>query len=155
MTPHEKRQSVALSLIMALFDMVKRGEEAGSYRYRKAAEMEIRVCNLVNDWRNMSFEEADLTAAGDICDMVEAELVRRFYDEAPAETPAVLPDAAHKAQLIRLAANLICADFMPSDLVDDYPQKTYAASKVAQMMAQPREKVKELGVKLKQLTVEL
>ena len=59
MTAHEKRQAMALSLIMALFDMVKRGEEAGTYRYRKAAEMEIRVCNLVNDWRNMSFEQDD------------------------------------------------------------------------------------------------
>jgi hypothetical protein len=147
MTAHEKRQSVALSLIMALFDMVKRGEEVGCYRYRKAAEMEIRVCNLVNDWRNMSFDEPDLKAAGDICDMVEAELVRRFYD-GEVEAPPVAAEV-DKAKLIRISAELVTAAFMPSDLVDDYPQKTYAASKVAALMVKPRERLRELGVELK------
>lgn len=66
LSAHDKRQSAALSLIMALFDMVKRAEPAGTFRYRKLLDLEVRTCNLVNEWRNMSFDPVDLTHAGDM-----------------------------------------------------------------------------------------
>lgn len=78
MTPHDYRQSVALSLILALADMVKRGEKPGTFRHRKALDLEVRATNTVNSWRNMAFDEESLRHAGAICDMVEAELNKRF-----------------------------------------------------------------------------
>ena len=43
-----------------------------------------------------------------------------------------------KAELTSIAAALTRGNHLPSDLVDDYPQKTYSASRVAGMVAEPR-----------------
>ena len=52
---------------------------------------------------------------------------------------------------IKIGAELLNAEFLPSDLVDDYPQKTYSASRVARMMEPAHAKLKDLGCKIGQL----
>jgi hypothetical protein len=52
---------------------------------------------------------------------------------------------------MRIAAELALGNHLPSSFVDDYPQKTYSAARVAQMMEKPRERAKDLAVKLRNL----
>jgi hypothetical protein len=54
-----------------------------------------------------------------------------------------------KAELIRIAACLL--KLVPSDLIDDYPQKTYSASRVAGMMVKPNETAKILAYQLRRI----
>lgn len=67
------------------------------------------------------------------------------------------PDAASvdygepKAWMLRIAAELATGNFLPSDIIDDYPQKTYSASRVAQMMEQPREQARTMAHNLRQV----
>lgn len=56
-----------------------------------------------------------------------------------------------KDEIIRIAAVLVQGHFLPSDLVDDYPQKTYTAGRVAKMMGHAHGEAKDLAVQLKQL----
>jgi hypothetical protein len=56
-----------------------------------------------------------------------------------------------KAELIRIAAVLVQGHYLPSDLVDDYRQKTYSASRVAEMMEKAHEVSKDLGIKIREL----
>lgn len=56
-----------------------------------------------------------------------------------------------KTWLIRIAAELAIGDFLPSDLVDDYPQSRYSAAKVAKMMKQPREQARTMAYNLRQI----
>lgn len=58
---------------------------------------------------------------------------------------------AAKAELIQIAAELAVCRFIPSDIVDDYPQKTYSAERVANMMEAPRCWAKVTAVKLREL----
>lgn len=53
------------------------------------------------------------------------------------------------SELIRIAACLL--QLVPSDLVDDYPQKTYSAGRVARMMERPSETAKMLAYQLRQV----
>ena len=59
-----------------------------------------------------------------------------------------------KSELIKIAASLIRGDHIPSDNTDDYPQKTYSASRVANMMSNPRIYLKTLGIALKRIARE-
>jgi len=56
-----------------------------------------------------------------------------------------------KSDLIRIAAVLVQGNYIPSDLVDDYPQKTYSAGKVAKMMEQAHEKSRALAIQVRNL----
>lgn len=79
LTREERQVATILSLIMSLCDLAKRSVgQPGTMRYRRLHDLEIRACNLVNDWRQMSFDAEDLQAAGDICDMVEEQIQQRF-----------------------------------------------------------------------------
>jgi hypothetical protein len=59
-----------------------------------------------------------------------------------------------KAELIRIAAVLAQGHYLPSDLVDDYHQKTYSASRVARMMEAAHEASKALGLNIRDLVDE-
>lgn len=63
---------------MALCDMLKRNEPEGTFKHRKLLDLEVRSCNLVNEWRGEAFDPESLQRAGEICDLVEAELNRSF-----------------------------------------------------------------------------
>ena len=60
-----------------------------------------------------------------------------------------------KTELTKMAASLIRGDHIPSDNVDDYPQKTYSASRIANMMSNPRIYLKNLGILLRRLSDEI
>jgi len=60
-----------------------------------------------------------------------------------------------KIELTKMAASLIRGDHIPSDNVDDYPQKRYSASRVANMMSNPRIYLKNLGIMLRRLSDEI
>lgn len=55
------------------------------------------------------------------------------------------------AELIKCASKLILCRYLPSDLVDDYPQKTYSSLKVAKMMEKAHDNSKNLGVEVARL----
>lgn len=63
-----------------------------------------------------------------------------------------MPDII-KAQreLLRIASVLVQCHYIPSDMVDDYPQKTYSASRVAKMMEKAHENSKSLAVDLRRI----
>ena len=69
--------------------------------------------------------------------------------------PGAFPSAASagyghlQSELIRIAACLL--QLVPSDMVDDYPQKTYSVGRVARMMKRPNETAKMLAYQLRQL----
>jgi hypothetical protein len=54
-----------------------------------------------------------------------------------------------QAKLIKLAAELVQGANLPSSLIDDYPQRTYSAGRVAQMMEAPRERLRLIGIALR------
>ena len=56
-----------------------------------------------------------------------------------------------KSELIRIAAVLAQCRYLPSDLVDDYPQKTYSASRVAKMMEKAHAVSKDLAVEIRRI----
>lgn len=68
--------------------------------------------------------------------------------ERPA-APAV-PNVLKRGygRLIQAAADLALQQFMPSDIVDDYPSKTISAAKVAKMMTQPRDRLRLLSIEV-------
>lgn len=68
--------------------------------------------------------------------------------ERPA-APAV-PNVMKRGygRLIQAAADLALQQFMPSDIVDDYPSKTISAAKVAKMMTQPRDRLRLLSIEV-------
>lgn len=55
----------------------------------------------------------------------------------------------------KLAAKVLIHNKLPSDLVDDYPQKTYAASKVAAMMKPAHSTMKDIAYELADIANEL
>jgi len=56
-----------------------------------------------------------------------------------------------KNELIRIASVLVQCHYLPSDLVDDYPQKTYSASRVAKMMEKAHSVSKDLAVEIRRI----
>jgi len=56
-----------------------------------------------------------------------------------------------RSELIRIAALLATCYNLPSDLVDDYPQKTYSAARVAGMMAKVHDQAKMMAYQLRQV----
>ncbi|MFA5323166.1 MAG: hypothetical protein WC373_10890 [Smithella sp.] len=60
-------------------------------------------------------------------------------------------DRAICSELIRIAAVLAQCHYMPSDEVDDYHQKTYSASRVAQMMEEAHSVSRDLAVALRNI----
>jgi hypothetical protein len=64
----------------------------------------------------------------------------------------VMPRSDIKSELIRVAAVLVQGHYIPSDLVDDYPQKTYTAARVAQMMEKAHDKSRDLAVQVRRLS---
>lgn len=56
-----------------------------------------------------------------------------------------------QSKLIKLAAEIVNGSKLPSDLVDDYPQKTYSAARVAQMMEPARDRLREIGIELRSI----
>jgi len=61
----------------------------------------------------------------------------------------------NKNELIHIAAELIRGDKIPSDNPDDYPQKRYAAKRVADMMSNPRIWLKTVGIALRRIAREI
>lgn len=56
-----------------------------------------------------------------------------------------------KSELIRIAAVLVQCHYIPSNLKDDYSQKTYSAGRVAQMMKKAHKKSKNLAIQVRYL----
>lgn len=72
--------------------------------------------------------------------------------QAQVEVNAVvMANRKIKGELIRIAAVLVQCHYLPSDLVDDYPQKTYTAGRVAGMMEKAHENSKQLAVDIRRL----
>lgn len=63
----------------------------------------------------------------------------------------VMPSREIKSELIRIAALLATCYNLPSDLVDDYPQKSYSASRVAGMMSKAHDHSKMMAYQLRQV----
>ena len=75
--------------------------------------------------------------------------IERMLAATPAPAPAV-PSVLKRGygRLIQAAADLALQQFMPSDIVDDYPSKTISAAKVAKMMTQPRDRLRLLSIEV-------
>jgi len=69
---------------------------------------------------------------------------------APVVQGVVMAPDGIKSELIHIAAALL--RLVPSDLVDDYPQKTYSAGRVARMMERPQEGARILAYRIRQLS---
>jgi hypothetical protein len=54
-----------------------------------------------------------------------------------------------RRELLRIAEELVLCRYMPSYLVDDYPQKTYSASRVAMLMEKPHIASRQLAIRLR------
>ncbi len=67
---------------------------------------------------------------------------------APVVQGVVMAPAGIKSELIQIAACLL--RLVPSDLVDDYPQKTYSAGRIARMMERPQEAARILAYRIRQ-----
>ena len=52
------------------------------------------------------------------------------------------------ARLTRISADLLRGSFLPSGLVEDYPQKSYSAGRVAGMMEKAHAKLREIAIDL-------
>lgn len=76
-------------------------------------------------------------------------------EERGVVVPAVAPAGCHnqqvKSELIRIAGVLVQCHYIPSGLVDDYPQKTYSAGRVARMMEKAHEQSKSLAIQVRNL----
>jgi hypothetical protein len=66
-------------------------------------------------------------------------------------TAGYVADRTIKSELMRIAAVLVQCHYLPSDLVDDYLQKTYSAARVARMMEKAHSTSKDLAVDLRNL----
>jgi hypothetical protein len=64
----------------------------------------------------------------------------------------VMAPAGITSELIRIAALLAQCHDIPSDLVDDYPQKTYSANRVARMMDRAHQTYPMLAYQLRQVS---
>jgi hypothetical protein len=60
-----------------------------------------------------------------------------------------------KSELIRIASVLVQCHYLPSTIVEDYPQKTYTAKRVAEMMEEAHEQSKYLAAQINRLTKHL
>ena len=45
----------------------------------------------------------------------------------------------------KIMSDLMRCNYLPSDSIDDYPQKTYSAGRIARMMGAPHERSKEFA----------
>ena len=54
-------------------------------------------------------------------------------------------------ELIIIAADLLLRNKIPSACVEDYPQKTYSASRVAEMMEPAHRQLKDVAVRLRKV----
>jgi hypothetical protein len=77
--------------------------------------------------------------------IIDIEIKSMATDKYLDLTPAYV-----KSELIRIASCLL--ELVPSDLVDDYPQKSYSAGKVAKMMVKPAHYAKMLAYQLRKLS---
>lgn len=78
MTSHDKKQAVRLNLIQALFDAMKQDEAPRSMRHNRISNLEERTFNFVNDYRTEAFPVEDMRHAGEIIDMINVELEKRW-----------------------------------------------------------------------------
>ena len=76
--------------------------------------------------------------------------LREIAVELEAKAAPAVPDVMKRGygRLIQAAADLALQQFMPSDIVDDYPSKTISAAKVAKMMTQPRDRLRLLSIEV-------
>ena len=84
---------------------------------------------------------------------MQEEFNDHVADRSP-KTPVnslVMDNRQIKSELLRIASVLVQCHYIPSDLVDDYPQKTYSAGRVAQMMEKAHDKSKSLAIQVRNL----
>jgi hypothetical protein len=72
-------------------------------------------------------------------------------NEPSLSNDLVMPLQEIKSELIRIAALLATCYNLPSALVDDYPQKSYSAGRVAGMMGKAHEHSKMMAYQLRQV----
>ncbi len=57
-----------------------------------------------------------------------------------------------RSRLTRISADLLRGTDLPSGVVEDYPQKTYSAGRVARMMEKAHERLREIAIDLSNIS---